>query len=70
MEIEENVRRFCSHSFDIMRYFVIEFLAEYFLVQDIWTSLKCITTILLMMAMSYRCSKEKSEKKKKIVLEY
>ena len=35
MEIEENVRRFCSHSFDIMRYFVIEFLAEYFLVQDI-----------------------------------
>ena len=45
MEIEENVRRFCSHSFDIMRYFVIEFLAEYFLVQDFWTSVKYITTI-------------------------
>ena len=45
MEIEQNVRReFCSHSFDLMRYFVIEFLAEYFLVQDVWTSVKCITT--------------------------
>ena len=34
MEIEQNVRReFCSHSFDLMRYSVIEFLAEYFLVQ-------------------------------------
>ena len=47
MEIEQNVRReFCSHSFDLMRYFVIEFLAKYFLVQDwVWNSVKLVTTI-------------------------
>ena len=36
MEIEQNARReFCSHSFDLMRYFAIEFLAEYCQVQDV-----------------------------------
>ena len=46
MEIEQNLRRvFCSSSFDLMKYFVIEFLAKYFPVQDVWTSVKSITTI-------------------------